>query len=78
MSGQAYVAVGGGVAAVGHGMTVTGYLLRDGRPLWEVTLNEPAGTAIMSVRAWPGVVTGELVARLFFDHYAPRLVHRKC
>jgi PQQ-like domain len=56
-SGQAYVAVGGGVAAVGAGLTVSGFGLRDGRLLWQVTLPEPAGAAIMSVRAWPGVVT---------------------
>ena len=63
VSGQAYVAVGGGVAAVGNGVTVTGYRLRDGQQLWQVTLSEPAGAAIMSVRAWPGVVTAGVVAR---------------
>src|SRR5215471_3607320 len=36
--GQAYVAVGGGLAAVGAGLTVTSYGLRDGRLLWQVTL----------------------------------------
>jgi hypothetical protein len=56
-SGQDYVAVGGGVAAVGGGLTVTCYDLRDGVVLWRLTLPEPAGSAIMSVRAWPGVVT---------------------
>ena len=63
VSGQAYVAVGGGVAAVGNGVTVTGYRLRDGQQLWQVTLGEPAGAAIMSVRAWPGVVTAGVVTR---------------
>jgi hypothetical protein len=63
VSGQAYAAVGGGVAAVGNGVTVTGYRLRDGQPLWQVTLSEPPGAAIMSVRAWPGVVTAGVVAR---------------
>lgn len=62
-SGQAYVAVGGGVAAVGNGLTVAGYGLRDGQPLWQVTLSAPAGSAIMSVRAWPGVVTAGVVAK---------------
>jgi hypothetical protein len=63
VSGQAYVAVGGGVAAVGDGLTVSGYGLHDGRPLWRAALNAPAGAAIMSVRAWPGVVTAGVVAR---------------
>ncbi len=40
LSGQAYVAVGGGVAAVGAGLTVTGYGLRNGESLWQITLNE--------------------------------------
>ena len=62
-SGQAYVAVGGGVAAVGNGLTVAGYRLRDGKPLWQVTLSAPAGSAVMSVRAWPGVVTAGVVAK---------------
>src|SRR5215470_3411917 len=63
VSGQAYVAVGGGVAAVGTGVTVTGYRLRDGQRLWQVRLSEPAGAAIMSVRAWPDVVTAGVVGR---------------
>lgn len=56
-SGQAYAAVGGGVAVVGAGLTVTGLRLRDGHLLWQVTLAGSAGASIMSVRAWPGVVT---------------------
>jgi hypothetical protein len=63
LSGQAYVAVGGGVAAVGAGLMVTGYGLRDGESLWQLTLNAPAGSSIMSVRAWPGVVTAGIVAK---------------
>ena len=55
--GQAYVAVGGGLAAVGAGLTVTSYGLRDGRLLWQVTLPMPAGSVIRSVRAWDGAVT---------------------
>ena len=55
--GQAYVAVGGGVAVLGTGLSLAGYRLSDGKPLWQMTLAAPAGTTIMSVRAWPGVVT---------------------
>jgi hypothetical protein len=63
VSGQAYVAVGGGVAAVGTGLTVTGYGLREGESLWQITLNAPAGSSIMSVRAWPDVVTAGIIAK---------------
>jgi hypothetical protein len=56
-AGQDYVAVGGGVAAVGGGLTVTGHNLSDGQVRWQATLPGPAGSAIMSVRAWSGVVT---------------------
>ena len=55
--GQAYVAAGGGVAVLGTGLSLAGYRLSDGKPLWRVTLTAPAGTTIMSVRAWTGVVT---------------------
>lgn len=57
VDGQDYVAVGDGVAAIGGGQTVTAYALRDGKQLWRVTLPDAAGSAIMSVRAWQGVVT---------------------
>jgi len=60
-SGQDYVAVGGEVAAVGGGLTVTAYDLRGGKLLWQATLLAPAGSAIMSVRAWPGVVTAGVI-----------------
>ena len=57
-AGQAYVAVGGGVAAVGVGVAVSAYRLSDGRPLWTASLADfPAGSAVVSVRAWDGVVT---------------------
>ena len=56
-AGQAYVAAGGGVAVLGAGLSLAGYRLSDGKPLWQVSLAAPAGTAIMSVRAWPDVVT---------------------
>jgi hypothetical protein len=59
---QAYVAVGGGVAVLGTGLDVTGYALSRKDRLWETTLGAPAGTVIMSVRAWPGVVTVGLLA----------------
>jgi PQQ-like domain len=57
-SGLAYASVGGGLAAVGAGLTVTAYSSRTGRLEWRVTLTGfPAGAAIVSVRAWPGEVT---------------------
>jgi hypothetical protein len=56
-AGQAYVAVGGGLAVVGDGLTLTAYSLSHGSQLWQVNLPAPAGAAIMSVRAWPGAVT---------------------
>jgi hypothetical protein len=57
-SGLAYAAVGGGLAAVGAGLTVTAYSSRTGALQWQDTLTGfPAGAAIVSVRAWPGEVT---------------------
>jgi PQQ-like domain len=57
-SGLAYASVGGGLAAVGAGLTVTAYSSRTGMREWRVTLTGfPAGAAIVSVRAWPGEVT---------------------
>lgn len=63
--GQAYLAAGGGVAAVGSGLLVTAYDLATGEQRWQVPLTGlPAGAAVVSVRAWPGVVTaGVLVPR---------------
>jgi hypothetical protein len=55
--GQAYVAAGGGVAVLGAGLSLAGYRLSSGKPLWQATLAAPFGTAVMSVRAWPGVIT---------------------
>jgi hypothetical protein len=63
-SGQAYVAVGGGLAVVGAGRMVTGYALADGAVQWLITLPPEDGATIISVRAWPGVVT---VGMLGFD-----------
>jgi len=57
-SGLAYLSVGYGVAAVGAGLTVSGYSDKTGAPLWDQTLaGFPAGAAIVSVRTWPGEVT---------------------
>ena len=56
--GQAYAALGDQVAAVGTGMTVSAYGSRTGQPLWTTALTGfPAGSAIVSVRVWPGVIT---------------------
>ena len=58
VSGQAYVAVGNGVAAVGLGMDLRAYNSRTGQPQWQLALHGfPADSAIVSVRVWPGVVT---------------------
>ncbi|MGH3292833.1 MAG: PQQ-binding-like beta-propeller repeat protein [Trebonia sp.] len=62
VGGQAYVAVGGGVAVLGTGLSVTGYNLSTGKQLWQTPLDAPLGTAIMSVRAWTGVITVGLLA----------------
>jgi outer membrane protein assembly factor BamB len=56
--GQAYAALGDQVAALGSGLTVSAYAARGGQPLWTADLaGFPAGSAIVSVRVWPGVVT---------------------
>jgi PQQ-like domain len=60
--GQAYVAVGGGIAVLGEGLTLTAFAVSDGRQLWQTTLTAPAGASIMSVRAWPGAVTAGILA----------------
>jgi hypothetical protein len=56
--GDAYAAMGSQVAAVGIGGTVYGYRSRSGEPLWSSSLTAfPAGSQLVSVRVWPGVVT---------------------
>jgi hypothetical protein len=56
--GAAYAAIGGNLAAVGVDMTIYGFDVRTGIPRWATTLTGfPAGSAVESVRAWPGVVT---------------------
>jgi hypothetical protein len=58
LQGQAYAAAGGGVAVIGFGTTVSAYDLATGLPRWTQTLRRvPAGSAIVSVRAWRGVIT---------------------
>jgi hypothetical protein len=62
-SGLAYVSVGNGIAAVGAGLTVTGYSAGTGALRWRVVLTGfPAGAAIVSVRTWPGEVTAGVQA----------------
>ena len=56
--GQAYASLGAQVAAVGTGLTVSGYRASTGQRLWTTVLSGfPAGSAITAVRVWPGVVT---------------------
>jgi hypothetical protein len=57
-TGEAYAAAGGGVAAIGLGDTVSAYRLSSGTPLWTTGLTGfGPGASVVSVRAWPGVVT---------------------
>jgi PQQ-like domain len=57
-AGQAYVAAGPQVAAVGYGTSVYGFDVRTGRSLWTATLTGfPAGASVVSVRSWADVVT---------------------
>ncbi len=56
--GQAFAAVGHGVAAIGFGLTLDVFDAGTGFPRWAATLaGVPAGASIISVRVWPGVVT---------------------
>jgi hypothetical protein len=58
VDGQAYAAMGSGIAAVGAGLTVSAYRASTGQRLWTTVLaGFPAGSAITAVRVWPGVVT---------------------
>ena len=60
--GQSYAAVGHGLAVVGVGMSLRAYNSRTGQPAWSDDLpGFPAGSAIVSVRVWPGVVTAGVV-----------------
>ncbi len=56
--GDAYAAMGGQVAAIGIGTKVFAYWSRSGAPAWASSLaGFRAGSRIVSVRAWPGVIT---------------------
>jgi hypothetical protein len=56
--GQASAAAGHGVAVIGFGLTVSAYDVSTGFPRWTQDLvGMPAGSAVVSVRAWDGVVT---------------------
>jgi len=58
VSGQAYAAVGAGVAVVGLGRSLRAYGSGTGTTLWNADLTGfPANASIVSVRAWSGVVT---------------------
>jgi outer membrane protein assembly factor BamB len=53
----AYAGVGGGLAVVGTGATVTAFTASTGKRLWSVVLSGvPAGSAIEGVRSFRGVV----------------------
>jgi hypothetical protein len=54
--------VGSATVVLGTGLTVSGYTLSHGKQVWRTVLDAPDGTAIMSVRAWPGVITVGLLA----------------
>ncbi len=55
---QPYAAAGDGTAAVGFGLTVYTLDEATGAPRWTATLaGMPAGSSIVSVRSWPGVLT---------------------
>ena len=59
--GDAYAAMGGQVTAVGIGSTIYGYRSATGHALWVSPLGGVrAGAQLVSVRAWPGVVTAGL------------------
>lgn len=57
-SGEAHAAAGGGVAVIGYGLTLSAYEVTTGFPRWTQTLTGfPAGSAIVAVHAWQGVLT---------------------
>lgn len=56
--GQASAAAGHGVAVIGFGLTVSAYDVKTGFPRWTQDLTGlSSDSAIVSVRAWRGVVT---------------------
>ena len=57
-AGQAYVAAGSGLVAIGVNLTVAAYTEGHGKPLWQQELpGFPDDAQIVSVRAWPDEVT---------------------
>jgi len=63
VAGQDYVAAGDNVAVAAGGLLVSAYALSNGSALWQTTLTDfKPGSAIMSVRAWPGVITVGVVS----------------
>ena len=55
--GPGYAAAGSGVAVVGFGVTVAAFQASTGHALWQVAITGvPAGSLIVGVRAFPGVV----------------------
>jgi hypothetical protein len=67
-NGEAYAAVGSGVAALGFGLSVYAYSAHNGHLLWATGLSGlPAGAQIVSVRVWPGVVTVGVTRGPLFD-----------
>ncbi len=55
--GSAYAATGGGIAVLGSGTSVSAFQLSSGRPRWQVSVaGVPAGSQIVGVRAFSGVV----------------------
>jgi PQQ-like domain len=76
-SGLAYAAVGGGLVAVGAGLTVTAYSSRTGALQWQDTLTGfSAGAAIVAVRAWPGEVTAGVSYRPAAGNQHPGAMRR--
>jgi hypothetical protein len=56
-TGEAYVGVTSSIAVLGDGTSVSAYAARTGAPVWQTALiGLPPGAAIVSVRAWPGIV----------------------
>jgi hypothetical protein len=61
-TGQAHAAAGDGIAVLASGLDVYAYDESAGKPKWSLTLTGfPAGSGIVSVQTWPGVVTAGVV-----------------
>ena len=56
--GEANASAAGKVAVIGYGLTLSAYEVTTGFPRWTQTLTGfPAGSAIVAVHAWQGVIT---------------------